>query len=166
MGGAIPLQAVVNLPGSYSAGLPASSISASGGSFTFRGLDGTQVGSFTASVNFPAPLISWTNQSAAANVTRASGVAVNWDGGAPGTVVYINGSSSGSGVIGVFSCVAPAEAKTFSVPAYILLAIPAGTGTMSIQNNSNFTNFTFSPAGIDYASGYAALGIIVNSTFN
>ena len=51
----------------------------------FTGPGGADVGSFNATINLPNPILTWTNQSAAATITRTQGVTVNWTGGAPGT---------------------------------------------------------------------------------
>jgi uncharacterized protein (TIGR03437 family) len=155
-GGAIALTSLsASVPGFYEAQLPAGTIPTSGGSFTFSGSGGTQVGSFTATVNFPNPILTWTNQSAAANITRTSGLQVNWSGGASGTYVIISGSASAStsGAYGSYTCIAPQSAGTFTVPNYILLGLPAGTGSTFVENSTNYTRFT--------ASGLTSGGIAI-----
>jgi uncharacterized protein (TIGR03437 family) len=157
------LQTIPTQVGSYFATI--ANVPQSGGTFTFTGTgaSGTDtVGAFTANVVFPNPLISWTNQSDSATVTRSAGQTYNWSGGAPGTFVTMSGSSSANGVNGSYVCIAPVEAKTFTVPPYILFALPAGSGSSTLQNSTNFTQFTAS--GIDYGYAIGSVGFTVNST--
>jgi uncharacterized protein (TIGR03437 family) len=169
-GSPITLASISTLvPGVYEAVLPSGAIPTSGGSFTFNGTQGTQVGSFTATVNFPNPLLTWTNQSAAATVTRSSGLQVTWTGGASGgtlgSIVVIDGSSSSatSGVFGSYTCIAPVSAGQFTVPAYILLGLPAGTGTTLVENSTNYTSFTAS--GLDRGAALGAVAVSVKTTY-
>ena len=142
------------------------SIPQNGGAFTFTGAgaSGTDtVGPFTATVNFPNPLINWTNQSDSASVTRSAGQTYNWTGGAAGTYVTMQGSSSANGVSGSYVCIAPVEAKAFTVPPYILFALPAGSGTSTLENSTNFSQF--SATGIDYGYAIGSVSVSVNSSF-
>ncbi len=160
-GGAVPLNSIPQVAGEYVAQLATGAIPSSGGSFTFNGSGGTDVGSFTATINFPNPILSWTNQGAAATIARASGLQVTWSGGASGTIVIINGSASAStsGAYGSYTCIAPVSAGSFTVPAYILLGLPAGTGTTSVENATNYTRF--SASGL--ANGGIAIGAVATS---
>ena len=66
--------------------------------------------------------------------------------------MYINGGSTVAAsppAAGYFTCVAPVGAGQFTIPAYVLLSIPASeTGTLTVTNQSNPVVFT--AAGIDY----------------
>ena len=142
------------------------SIPQNGGAFTFTGAgaSGTDtVGPFTATVNFPNPLINWTNQSDSASVTRSAGQTYNWTGGAAGTYVTMQGSSSANGVSGSYVCIAPVEAKAFTVPSYILLGLPAGTGDSMLTNSTNYTTFTAS--GLDFGFAIGSVSFSVDSSF-
>jgi hypothetical protein len=130
-----------------------SSLPSSGGTFMFTGSGGKDVGSFTATANFPIPLV-WTNP--VNTINRAQGQTVNWTGGAPGTYVSITGLSSlgtGSTFMNVsFTCLAPVSAGQFTVPSWILLALPvSSSGSFGLYNYTNPVGFTAS--GLDYASG-------------
>ncbi len=160
-----PLAGMPNAPGSYYAQLGAGAIPASGGTFTFKGSGGSQVGSFTAQVAFPGAMLTWTNQNAVGTVNRAQGLNVTWSGGAPGTYVIIGGtSSSGAGANGSYTCIAPASAGQFTVPSYVLLGMPVGSGTTSLENTTAFT--PFSASGLTYGSAFGAVAVTVNSTYN
>ncbi len=135
-----------------------------GGTYRFQGSGGTQVGAFDASVTMPSPAINWTNQSAAATITRSAGLLVTWTGGMPGTYVSIVGGSASNGVTGGFNCLAKVEAGQFTVPSYILLSLPAGQGNVAVINNSPYG--TFSISGVDNTSTFATINFTQGSTYN
>lgn len=162
-GGPVTLSTIPSVTGTYFAHLPAGAISSSGGAFTFNGSGGSQVGAFTATVNFPNPLLSWTNQSAAAAIARSSGLQVTWTGGAPGSYVLIEGFSSSSGASGSYYCITTQNAGQITVPSYILLGLPAGAGTTLLENTTSET--TFAASGLDYGAAIGAVGVTVNSTY-
>ena len=154
------------LPGFYSAMLSASAIPSSGGTGTFSwtGGSGTNfVGASSATVILPNPLLSWTNQSAGATVTRSQGVLVTWTGGAPGTLVYISGSSSSNSANGSFVCYAPQSALQFTVPSYVLDTLPAGKGTLAVENITQYK--TFSAPNLDIGIAFGFTGILINNTY-
>lgn len=125
---------------------------------------GTQVGPFTAAVSLPSPALSWTNQTAAGTITRSSGLQVTWTGGAAGSFVTIIGSVSASGLTGAYTCNAPTSAGQFTVPSYILLGLPSGTGVTIVENSTNYTSFTASGLDFGLAFGVATVGSL-NSTY-
>ena len=128
-----------------------------GGTYKFQGSGGTQVGGFQASVTVPNPAIVWTNQSAAATVNRAAGLPITWTGGAPGTLLNVTGFSTGGDITVGFSCLVPVEAGQFTVPNYILLGLPAGSGHVVLINSSPTSNF--SAGGIDFGMASASINI-------
>ncbi len=143
--------------------LPAGFFPTSGGTFTFKGSGGTQVGAFTTSVSYTNPLV-WTNSSAITAVNRASGQPINWTGGAPASFVYISGTSSSSTASASFTCYAPVSAGSFTVPSYVLLAMPAGSGTLGVTNES--TPVSFSASGLDYGIAFGGVSFSINATYN
>jgi uncharacterized protein (TIGR03437 family) len=157
------LTGIPQLAGFYAATLP--SIPPNGGAYVFNATAGSQVGAFSGvTVNFPNPLMVWTNQNAAATVARSQGLTVNWTGGTPGSYILITGSSTSGTVVGTFVCYAPQSALTFTVPSYITLSMPAGTGTTSVTNSTDLT--AFSASGLDFAAAFGSLQFTVNSNFN
>ncbi len=153
--------------GSYFASpLPTGYIPTTGGTFTFKGTGGANVGPFTASVIFPNPVLSWTNQAAAATVTRSAGLPVQWSGGASGTYVIMSGSASSTAtsVSGSFTCIAAVSSGQFTVPAYVLSAMPAGTGTVTVENSTVPHSFTATGINSGIALGFVATQ--VSATFN
>lgn len=158
------LTSVPILPGFYSAML--ASIPSTGGAYVFNSTAGSganAVGAFTATVNFPNPLLAWSNQAAAASVNRSQGLAVTWSGGSPGSYVVISGSSASGSVNGSFSCYVPQSLLQFTVPSYILSALPAGSGTTTVQNSTNLS--TFSASGLDFGAAFGSVSFSVNSNY-
>jgi uncharacterized protein (TIGR03437 family) len=162
-GGTVTLTKLPTIEGAYFAQLSAGAIPASGGAFTFRIDDGPDLEALTQTVEFPTPILSWSNQSDSATIARASGQTYNWTGGAPGTFVIMSGSSVSNGAKGSYSCIAPAEAKTFSVPSYILSGLPAGSGQSSIQNSTGL--HAFDETGLDRGFVFGFVTFSVNSTW-
>jgi uncharacterized protein (TIGR03437 family) len=149
--------------GSYLAQLASGFIPSTGGSFTFTGTGGADVGSFHASVTFPNPLLTWTNTAADATITRSSGAQVTWTGGASGTYVLISGSSTSGNLTASFNCYTTQSALQFTVPAPILLSLPAGTGSLLVENATNFQSFTAS--GLDSGAALGAVAQQINATY-
>jgi uncharacterized protein (TIGR03437 family) len=146
-------------------GIPAFTIPASGGDYTFTGTGGSDVGPFTVQVDFLNPLV-WTNSGSDGTVSRASGVTTTWTGGASGTYAVISGSSvsSSSAFSASFVCDAPVSAGTFTVPPAVLLALPAGSGSLQVSNYTNPVNFT--ATGLDFGYAAAYVGTQINATYN
>ena len=153
------------IKGSYSASLPAGAITAAGGSYVFSSANGgADIGPFTVTVTLPNPLLNWTNQAADATITRSQGVLITWTGGAPGTYVFILGSSSSNGVTGSFFCYAPQSALQFQVPFYITSGLPAGSGSLTVDNVTGFATFTASGLDNGVAFGFGVTNI--SATYN
>jgi len=146
-------------------GSPAFTIPASGGTYTFTGTGGADVGPFTTAVSFLNPLV-WTNSGSDGTVTRASGVTVDWTGGASGTYAVINGSSvSSSSVFSAsFVCDAPVSAGTFTVPPAVLLALPAGSGSLQVSNYTNPVSVNIPNLDFGFAEAYVSTQI--DATYN
>jgi uncharacterized protein (TIGR03437 family) len=161
--GTATLTAIPTVTGDYAAQLPSGFIPASGGTYTFKGSGGTQVGAFSVSVAYTSPLV-WTNSSSISAITRASGVTVTWTGGASGSYVYIGGSSSSAIATGSFVCYAPASAGSFTVPSYVLLGLPAGSGSLLLENIT--TPVSFSATGLQYGEAFAGVGFNITPNYN
>lgn len=160
-GPAIPLPPLLGIKGQNGAILAANVIPA-GGVFTFNGTGGADVGPFSSTVRIANPNFNWTNPGAAATIDRTQGLLYTWTGGLPGTYVLLGGTSTGSGVTAGFSCKVPVEAGQFTVPSYILLGLPAGSGGASIQQHD--TDTSFSAAGLDDGAVSAVISFSVAAT--
>jgi uncharacterized protein (TIGR03437 family) len=141
------------------------SIPSTGGAFVFSGSGGTSgIGAFTATAIFPSPLLSWTNRSSATTIDRNQGLTVDWTGGAPGSYVSIGGSVNTGILIASYTCYAPQAAGQFTVPSYILRALPAGKGVATISNYGTFT--PFSAIGLDFGGALGSVSFSAGSTYN
>jgi uncharacterized protein (TIGR03437 family) len=99
------------------------------GDYTITGGPGKDVGPFTAHISIPAsPTLTSPASASNFTVTRAKGMTVTWNtNGSTGHVelVLISGTSPPVQAV----CTAPASAGTFTIPSYVLLALPAGSAT-------------------------------------
>jgi uncharacterized protein (TIGR03437 family) len=153
----------VAVSGEYFLQPPNSFFPPTGGSFTFTGTGGKNVGAFTSSISYTSPL-AWTNSSSINAVTRASGQPITWTGGAPNTYVLIVGSSSSNSASASFTCYAPVSAGQFTVPSYVLLALPAGTnGNLMVENA---VTGTFSASGLTNGSIIAGVSFQIAPSYN
>jgi hypothetical protein len=142
------------------------------GQYTITGPGGADVGTFTATLNLPAPLV-WTNQASITTVNRANGVNVTWSGGDPNGYVIISGSSyvviSGNTAVGAsFACTARTSDGSFTVPSVVLLALPASgsvgagpisivvPGSLSVSGSSASSQFQASGIDLGYVTSAVA----------
>jgi uncharacterized protein (TIGR03437 family) len=128
-----------------------------GSAYTFTGSGGKDVGAFTATITLPAPL-TWTNEDSISTVSESQGQLITWSGGATGSYVIISGASQSAAASEAvaFICLAPVSDEKFTVPSYVLLALPTGTGSLGVYNFAGGVNFTAS--GLDY--GRVSAGIL------
>jgi hypothetical protein len=153
--------------GQFLAGVPL------GASYTFSGGGGADIGSFSANITVPAPALVWNEMTTMRSVNRSQGVTVTWSGGIPGTAVVISGQSAavlnGINITQSFFCLAPVSAQKFTVPASVLLSLPAtptspitSMAYLGISNSTNPVSFTASGIDLGLAAGlifdYSGLG--------
>jgi uncharacterized protein (TIGR03437 family) len=167
-GVAVTLANQLGIKGAFFAALPVGAIPQSGGAFTFTGSGGADVGSFTSVLTFTNPLLSWTNPAVAASIDRTQGFTATWTGGNPGSYVVVSGTSTSTGTaanpaatVG-FTCFANVADGRFSVPPYILSALPPGTGGVLVQND---IYLPFEASGIDIGLAGGVIGLSRTSTF-
>jgi hypothetical protein len=165
---ALTLANQLGIMGELSGALPAGAIPQSGGTFTFTGTGGANVGPFTASLTFSNPLLSWTNPSVAATVNRSQGFTATWTGGNPGSYVFVTGTSAlaktatnPATTVG-FTCLGNAGDGQFTVPSYILSALPAGAGGVEIQND---IHVQLPASGLDIGIVHGGISISATSTY-
>jgi uncharacterized protein (TIGR03437 family) len=139
--------------GQYYALLP--SLPVANDAYTFTAPGGANIGPFTATLTWPAPL-DWTNKGSISAIMESDGQLITWSGGAPGTYVEIIGSSTAPAVAQAvaFICIVPVSDGQFTIPSYVLLAVPANTGELSVYNVAEPATFT--AKGLDY--GYLSYG--------
>ncbi len=97
------------------------------GAYTLNDGSGAVVGAFSTGLTIPGSQPVWTNEDSITNVPRSQDLTVTWSGGAAGGFVAIIGDSADpSTAAGAeFGCIAPADAGSFTVPSWVLSALPA-----------------------------------------
>jgi hypothetical protein len=146
----------------YQTQLPAGSVTSSPGTYTFTGSGGKDVGSFKVAVNVQGAL-TLTNRAALASITRSQGATVTWSGGFPNGDVQVNAAVGDQYGSVRFYCHAPSSAGQLTIPSSILLAMPAGSGSLTVTNSTAFQTVTASGLDVGLAAGTVIFS--VGSTF-
>jgi len=124
------------------------------GNYTITGSGGKDVGAFMGTITLPAtPTLTSPTNPNGLTVTRSKGMTITWNAapsGGTGHVEIVVSSATATSRATV-TCTAPASAGTFTIPPYVMLALPAGTGT----------NFGFQPGDQAPASSsmFSATGL-------
>jgi hypothetical protein len=107
------------------------------GNYTITGSGGKDVGAFTANITIPvSPTLTSPTSPSGLTVMRSQGMPVSWNSnGTTGHVELVLVSNFNANVQAKAVCEVPASAGSFTIPPYVLLALPPG----------NFTNFYFQP---------------------
>jgi uncharacterized protein (TIGR03437 family) len=130
------------------------------GNYLITGPGGKDVGPISTNLTLP-PTLTWTNASSISTVIRANGQPITWTGGDPSGSVEISGFSAlvngTSETIAGFECTAPDSAGQFTIPAVVLLSLPAGSattslGSLSVGAVSAIKNFTATGLDLGYLS--------------
>jgi uncharacterized protein (TIGR03437 family) len=102
------------------------------GTYTVSASGGADVPAVSGSITVPAFPTMTSPQPDSVNqfsVTRSNGLTVTWSGGSANTYVELDGFSNtdNSGTAGAnFKCLTPSAPGTFTIPPYVLLALPPG----------------------------------------
>jgi hypothetical protein len=153
----LTLPSQLGIKGVFEATLSATAIPETGGTFTLKGSGGADVGPFTSVLEFN-PLLSWTNPGVATTVDRSQNLTVTWTGGNAGSYVFVTGVSTSKATATIpsveagFTCLAAAGDGKFTVPSYILSALPPGSGGVGMQNDFQ-TKLSASGLDISFAQG-------------
>ncbi|HWC97306.1 MAG TPA: IPT/TIG domain-containing protein [Candidatus Sulfopaludibacter sp.] len=153
------VKTVAGQAGSYQGTLATDGTYLSPGSYTVSGAGGADVASFAANLTIPS-MPTMTNPTPdsvnAATVTRSSGLNVTWSGGTPNVLVQVTGSSATDSSLATaasFHCTAMAGTAAFTVPPYVLLALPAGGfGGLNFQPAPLPANFQASSLNLAFIS--------------
>jgi uncharacterized protein (TIGR03437 family) len=149
-------QALPNIPGLPS--IPgASGPYLDPGEYTVTGPGGADVGAFSAKIRLGAPL-NWTNRNTVGNdgpntIDRTKEVTFTWTGGLESETVAITGTSATRTdplLAATFRCLERAPVGTFTVPAWVLSALPPSqNATLNVNIQSEPVRFEAS--GVDTA---------------
>jgi hypothetical protein len=118
------------------------------GAYALTGTGGANVGSVNASLTIPVPpaMMSATNTN---NPTVTRATTFSWTGGAPGSIIRIEGlqpTATNPSIGSSFRCYVPVEAGTFTVPPHVTLALAVSTGKWLFKA---YTHKTFTATGLD-----------------
>ena len=118
------------------------------GPFTVSGTGGADVGPINASVTFPG-LPALTSPASGGAATRSSGLTATWTGSGGSAVQLLTGAPTDATLSNgaIAECVAPAGPGTFTIPPYVMQAIPAGS----------FAGFAFEPGQV--SAPFTATGL-------
>jgi hypothetical protein len=142
---------VAGTPGQTRATLSAAGTFLVPGDYTISGTGGKDIGPFSATITIPSVPTFTVPQGP---VNRANGLTVTWKGGDPNghvEMVMFSAIDNTFNVGALAYCKASSNAGTFTIPSYVLLALPAG----------NFTQFALGPGTVQGAAerGFTATGI-------
>jgi uncharacterized protein (TIGR03437 family) len=143
----------------------------SAGAYTLSGSGGSAVGSFSAQLTVPTD--PTTNASSFTTIDRTKDLTVTWSGAAPGDFVAISGTASVSAGLGpiatspgdAFLCIAPSSAGTFTVPSFVLEALPSTASEFAdsyLLVGTQTPAVKFSASGLD--DGYVTYRSLAGST--
>ncbi|HEY6344369.1 MAG TPA: hypothetical protein VIY49_22985 [Bryobacteraceae bacterium] len=161
------------VPGIYLGSLTAgpSDSGSQGIQYSFVGTGGKDIGPFSSGVTLESPPLIWINLGSVTAVTRSQGVTVNWVDPTSGPLsdIEIRGgtvmTTPGGATVPVgFVCHAPVTAGSFAIPPSILMALPAGTGTLSVAHIFNAIYPANGPFDLFQATGRVVVS--QNVTYN
>ncbi len=124
------------------------------GNYTIDVPGGVDVAKFTRLLTVPTPLV-WTNMDALTDITRSSGVQVQWSGGDTTDIVLISGASTANGVGGGFYCITQNNKTSFTVPADVLSVLPVtgaaqqDGGLLMVGSTASATKAAMNPKPAD-----------------
>jgi uncharacterized protein (TIGR03437 family) len=145
----------------YSATFSSTGVYFSGGAYTIAAAGGADVKSFAIPYTI-TQTPSWPSNdqfriSNGGGVTRANGVAINWNAGSSADSYWVAITGSGvaaatdtvnGGISASFYCLAPATAGSFTIPPAVLLTLPGGV-TGELDFKPTLIPFGFAASGLD-----------------
>jgi uncharacterized protein (TIGR03437 family) len=147
---------VAGNPGEFKPVFSASGTFLVSGAYTITSNGGNDVGPINATLTIPATPTYLSPNPNGLSITRSSGLTVTWNPNGSAGHVEIQLASALDNTFNTGSlaaCTAPASAGTFTIPPYVLLALPA----------NNFTYLFFGTGGAWPAAenGFSAKGLSV-----
>lgn len=155
-------------PGLYNATVPNTYMVP--GRYTFTGSGGTDVGSFSGTLDVSPELI-WTNSDAAKVVTRSDGITVQWTGGDPTQLVTVTGQSVISATnFATFYCWANNPDGRLTVSPNILNQLPASPVSGNSVTRGSLTVYSYfatrlTAPGVDLFTASGEWSVTVTSQY-
>jgi uncharacterized protein (TIGR03437 family) len=142
-------------------GPPTPTVFDTGTTTVSNGTGGTKIGAFRASVNMPAPSITWTNASSLTTLQRNQPLTVTWSGGAPGQYVVMTVSSASADIrAGArLFCIEKATAGSFTISPLFLQNLPA-SGVVSGVPVGFLGVGTYLPSAVRFAAPGSDINVL------
>jgi len=134
--------------GQYEVSLGVQGTMVTPGVYAITGAGGSGVGPVTASLNISSAL-TWTNKTAVNSVDRTQPLTVTWSGGAAPGFVLIGALAEAHGASRGFLCSEQSQKGSFTVPSFVLAALPTASGYLFVAPHP-FSNPVTIP-GLDLA---------------
>lgn len=137
------------------------------GTYTITGPGGAGIGGFSVSITVP-PALAWTNVPSTDALVRADGQLITWTGGDPQGIVEIAGTgyvrlAEGRFVSADFTCRSKVSDGSFTVPSFVLSALPPGSGSLAISSSTTPQQFT--ATGLDLGLARSSVQIYRSVTY-
>jgi uncharacterized protein (TIGR03437 family) len=128
------------------------------GTYTISGTGGADVGSFTGSITIPESS-TLTSPQINSTATRSNGLPVSWTPGAGRLQIKVNSCVDNKCNIGAAAtCNVPASAGSFTVPSYILEALPPSSFAGVVLSSLSTASFTASGLDVGILSTFSNVG--------
>jgi uncharacterized protein (TIGR03437 family) len=124
------------------------------GDYSFAGTGGKDIGPFTAHITIPVTPTLTSPAGQNVTITRSKGMTVTWNpNGSTGRAEIVIASLVDQNTGAQVACTAPASEGTFTIPPYVLQALPASNGAI----------FYFQPGdqGPAFTSNFTATGLTI-----
>jgi hypothetical protein len=132
------------------------------GSYTVAGGVGRDVGAFSANLTVGGTVL-WANKQGISTVDRTQPLTVAWSGGTrPGDVLTGGYSESNTGGHLTFMCSEDISKGSFTIPSFILSALPASTGGTMFMVLIRYRGRFGSPA---WTSHFSLMGAAIRGQF-
>ena len=100
------------------------------GTFNITGIGGFDVQAFNTAITIPpSPTLVSPTSGNNLSITRSAGITFNWTGGGAGSIrIDVQAAPDQFPTqTATARCIVPASAQTFTIPGYVMLALPAST---------------------------------------
>jgi uncharacterized protein (TIGR03437 family) len=128
------------------------------GNYTITSAGSTSIGPINAPLTIPAqpmfPLATASTPTSVA-ITRANGFTVTWTGGSANQIVTVSGLSAVTGTNSTgasFMCSTVASAGSITLPASVLLALPAAATTFTLSSGILPTAYSATGLNVGYVT--------------
>lgn len=140
------------------------------GTYNVRGGGGSDVGTFSATIDVPQPIV-WTNRNALVRVPRSQPLTISWTGGGANDIIGVLGIAADmpTNAAAAFACLAQPGASSLTIPADVLANVPPtqpyvvnSTGVLYLVSVPQSALTALSASGLD--TGFALFSYVNGKT--